>query len=65
MQFYISIVTFTLPAICQVDYLISNLMGVGFERSQTLGAGGCMCDCKYAMNGKCEWDIEKRLREQK
>jgi len=54
-----------LPAICQVDYLISNLMGVGFERSQTLGAGGCMCDCKYSMNGTCEWDIEKRLSENK
>jgi len=54
-----------LPAICQVDYLISNLMGVGFDRSQTLGTGGCMCDCKYSMNGNCDWDIERRLQERK
>jgi len=54
-----------LPAICQVDYLISSLCGVGFDRSQTLGAGGCMCDCRYSMNGSCDWDIERRLLERK
>lgn len=54
-----------LPAICQVDYLISHYMNVGFDRTQTLGAGGKMCDCKYCLNGKCDWNIEKRLQEKK
>ena len=54
-----------LPAICQVDYMISHYMNVGFERTQTLGAGGCCCDGCYHINGYCEFDIEKRLTERK
>ena len=54
-----------LPGICQVDYMISHYMNVGFERTQTLGAGGSCCDGHYCMNGHCEFDIEKRLAERK
>lgn len=54
-----------LPGICQVDYMISHYMNVGFERTQTLGAGGSCCDGRYCMNGHCEFDIEKRLAERK
>ena len=54
-----------LPGICQVDYMISHYMNVGFERTQTLGAGGCCCDGCYHINGYCEFDIEKRLSERK
>ena len=54
-----------LPGICQVDYMISHYMNVGFERTQTLGAGGSCCDGCYRINGSCEFDIEKRLAERK
>lgn len=54
-----------LPGICQVDYMISHYMNVGFDRTQTLGAGGSCCDGRYCMNGYCEFDIEKRLAERK
>ena len=51
------------PGICQVDYMISHYMNVGFERTKTLGAGGCCCDGKYAMCGSCKWDPKVRLQE--
>lgn len=54
-----------LPGICQVDYMISHYMNVGFDRTETLGAGGRRCDCKYSMNGTCSFDIEKRLAERR
>ena len=54
-----------LPGICQVDYMISHYMNVGFERTQTLGAGGSCCDGCYRMKGRCDWDIEKRLKERR
>lgn len=54
-----------LPAICQVDYLISHYMNVGFERTQTLGNGKEKCDCKYRFCGQCQWDMEQRLEERK
>lgn len=38
-----------LPGICRVDYLIAHYMNVGFDRTQTLGEGGTMCDCRYKM----------------
>jgi hypothetical protein len=52
-----------LPGICRVDYMISHYMNVGFSRTGTLGFGDKCCDCKYAMNGSCEWDVEKALAE--
>ena len=54
-----------LPGICQVDYMISHYMNVGFERTTTLGAGGPSCDGCYRLNGRCDFDIEKRLAERK
>lgn len=54
-----------LPGICQVDYMISHYMNVGFERTQTLGAGGHCCDGCYHINGHCDFDIEQRLSERK
>ena len=54
-----------LPGICQVDYMISHYMNVGFERTKTLGAGGCCCDGKYAMCGSCKWDPKVRLQERR
>lgn len=54
-----------LPGICQVDYMISHFMNVGFSRTQTLGAGGTMCDCCYHICGSCDWNIEKRLEEKR
>lgn len=54
-----------LPAICQVDYMISHYMNVGFERTGTLGTGCDKCDGKYCLKGQCDWDIEKRLAERK
>lgn len=41
--------SFMLPGICRVDYLIAHYMNVGFDRTQTLGEGGTMCDCRYKM----------------
>lgn len=57
--------THMLPGICQVDYMISHYMNVGFDRNQTLGAGGNKCDCKYCLTGSCSWNMEQRLRERK
>lgn len=54
-----------LPGICQVDYMISHYMNVGFSRTKTIGAGENLCDCKYNMCGSCDWDIEKMLKERK
>lgn len=54
-----------LPAICQVDYMISYYMNVGFERTKTLGAGCECCDGHYCLTGTCDWDIEQRLKERR
>lgn len=54
-----------LPGICQVDYMISHYMNVGFERTQTLGAGGSCCDGCYRLDGRCDFDIERRLAERR
>lgn len=54
-----------LPAICQVDYMISHYMNVGFERTGTLGTGCDKCDGKYCLKEQCDRDIEKRLAERK
>ncbi len=54
-----------LPAICQVDYMIAHYMHVGFNRTQTLGAGCSCCDGCYAMHGECSWNIEQRLQERR
>lgn len=48
-----------LPGICRVDYLSSHLMGNGFERTKTLGDGDDCCNCRYHIEGTCEWSPEK------
>lgn len=52
-----------LPAICQVDYMVSHYMHVGFERTMTLGSGEKCCDGKYCLYGDCAWNMEQRLKE--
>lgn len=47
-----------LPGICKVDYMISHYMHVGFDRTQTLGSGGKLCDCRYCLNGSCDFKNE-------
>lgn len=48
-----------LPGICRMDYLLSHLMGNGFERTKTLGDGDDCCNCRYHIEGSCEWSPEK------
>lgn len=48
-----------LPGICRMDYLYANLMKNGFERTKTLGDGDECCNCRYYLEGDCEWAPEK------
>ena len=48
-----------LPGICRIDYLLSHIMGNGFERTKTLGDGNDCCNCRYHIVGECEWAPEK------
>lgn len=48
-----------LPGICRMDYLFSWLMGNGFQRTKTLGDGDDCCNCRYQLEGSCEWAPEK------
>jgi hypothetical protein len=48
-----------LPGICRMDYLFSHLMRNGFERTKTLGDGDDCCNCRYHIEGNCEWSPEK------
>jgi len=54
-----------LPSICRMDYLLSHLMGNGFERTKTLGDGDDCCNCRYHIIGKCEWSPEKGFTDRK
>lgn len=47
-----------LPGICRMDFLFSHLMGNGFERTKTLGDGDDCCNCRYHIEGSCEWSPE-------
>ena len=40
-----------MPIMCLMDYVIPNLYGFGFMRTQTLGNGAPMCDNRYIRNG--------------
>lgn len=53
------------PSICRVDYLLSNIMGAGFERTKTLGDGNDCCNCRYIKGGYCPWSPEKGFEERK
>lgn len=48
-----------LPGICRLDYLFSNLMEYGFERTKTLGDGDECCNNRFFFEGSCEWAPEK------
>lgn len=48
-----------LPGICRMDFLFSHLMSNGFERTKTLGDGDDCCNCRYQIEGSCEWSPEK------
>lgn len=54
-----------LPSICRMDYLLSHLMGNGFERTKTLGDGDDCCNCRYHVIGECEWSPEKGFVDRK
>jgi hypothetical protein len=54
-----------LPGICRIDYMLSHYMNIGFSRTGTLAFGDSCCDCKYEMNGGCEWGAERALDELK
>lgn len=53
------------PSICRIDYLLSNYMGAGFERTKTLGDGDNCCNCRYIFGGTCEWSPEKGFIDRK
>lgn len=48
-----------LPGVCRMDYLYANMMKNGFERTKTLGDGDECCNCRYYLEGDCEWAPEK------
>lgn len=54
-----------LPSICRMDYMLSHLMGNGFERTKTLGDGDECCNCRYHIIGNCEWSPEKGFTDRK
>jgi hypothetical protein len=54
-----------LPGICRLDYMLSHLMGNGFERTKTLGDGDDCCNGRYHIVGSCEWSPEKGFLERK
>ena len=54
-----------LPGICRMDYLFANMMQNGFERTKTLGDGDECCNCRYFLNGDCEWAPEKGFIDRK
>lgn len=53
------------PSVCRVDYLLSNRMGAGFERTKTLGDGDDCCNCRYIFGGTCQWSPEKGFTDRK
>lgn len=53
------------PTVCRVDYMLSNYMGAGFERTKTLGDGDDCCNCRYIIGGSCEWAPEKGFIDRK
>ncbi|MGE5458981.1 MAG: L-2-amino-thiazoline-4-carboxylic acid hydrolase [Methanobacterium sp.] len=54
-----------LPSVCRVDYMMSNYMGAGFERTKTLGDGDDCCNCRYIIGGNCEWAPDKGFIDRK
>mgnify|MGYP001004537894 CR=1 FL=1 len=54
-----------LPGICRMDYLFASLMKNGFERTKTLGDGDDCCNCRYYLEGSCEWAPEKGFEHRK
>lgn len=54
-----------LPGICRMDYLFANRMKNGFERTKTLGDGDECCNCRYFLQGYCDWSPEKGFIDRK
>jgi hypothetical protein len=54
-----------LPGICRMDYLFAHLMGNGFERTKTLGDGEDCCNCRYHIEGSCDWSPERGFVDRK
>jgi len=46
------------PAICRLDYLFASYLGVGFERTKTLGDGDECCNCRYLHGKSTLWQPE-------
>ena len=53
------------PAVCRMDYLFAHYLGHGFERTTTLGDGDRCCNCRYILDGSCEWAPEKGFGERR
>ncbi len=53
------------PTVCRVDYMVGAYLGIGFERTKTLGDGDECCNCRYISGGKCEWNPEKGFEKRK
>ncbi|MGG7162342.1 L-2-amino-thiazoline-4-carboxylic acid hydrolase [Clostridium ihumii] len=54
-----------LPYLCRMDYLFAHYIGIGFNRTKTLGDGDDYCNCKYIFSESCEWAPEKGFEYRK
>jgi len=53
------------PAVCRVDYMISEYLHLGFTRTKTLGDGDDCCNCHYEIGGICRWAPEEGFENRK
>ncbi len=44
-----------MPYLCSVDYIMSERMGLGLERTKTLAEGGQRCDFRFKHRGPTVW----------
>lgn len=54
-----------LPSLCRTDYLVAHYLRAGFERTQTLGDGDCVCNNTFCNHGDCQWMPEKGFFDRK
>lgn len=48
-----------------MDYLTSDYLKCGFERTMTLADGDKVCNNKFFIKGECEWTPEKEFQNRK
>lgn len=56
---------FVFPCACRIDYLMTNKMGVRFERTKTIADGDGICDNHILGIGFTEWAPEKGFKDRK